>query len=267
MSGQILSQKTRDLLIILREGNSCLAAMADKFDAAWDPALTDLRRLHNSYARNLISCYVSKFTDLSVALLSAVETSNYLAYALCGRALLETTATLRYYVVHQYDQLFGKRELTDDDLHRLIEIDDQHLRGSRFDWESFMFQRYTKMKVDTERKLRNKGKKGAGSPDSEKEAVRPAGIGQCVDKWAMESPGIRITYDLFCDLVHPNIGSNFLVASVCENKLYFKKRDGALVGQQILEQSLPILMSAAHKPFGEYLLRLRASIWHEDELR
>jgi len=239
--------------------------MVDKYDVAWDPTLTDPHRLHNSYTRNLISCYVSKFVDLSLALLSAVETSNYLVYALCGRALLETTATLRYYVVHRYAKLLDKGELTTDDLRQLIQIDDQHLRGSRFDWESFMSQDYSKMVADSQRKLANKGRKGP-PPNSAKEAVPPVRIGECIDKWALDTPAIRIAYDLFCDLVHPNIGSNFLVASVSGNSLHFKKRTGVLVGQQIFEQSLPLLMSVTHKPFGDYLIRLMASIWSEDEL-
>ena len=256
-----LSPKTLELLSRLRTMTSHLTAMMDNYDVAWEPTLTDARRLHNSYARNLVSCYVSKFVDLSLAILSVVETSNYLVYALCGRALLETTATLRYYVVNRYGRLLDKGELTTDDLRQLVQIDDQHLRGSRFDWESFMSQHYSKMVEDSQRKLANKGKK---SPPEE--AVRPVRVGECVEKWALDTPAIRIAYDLFCDLVHPNIGSNFLVASVSGNSLYFKKRTGMLVGQQIFEQSLPLLMSVMHKPFPDYLIRLMASMWSEDEL-
>lgn len=60
----------------------------------WNPTLDDPRKLHNMYARNLITSYVSKFADLSNGLIIAIEKQNFLIYALCGRALLETTAIL-----------------------------------------------------------------------------------------------------------------------------------------------------------------------------
>jgi hypothetical protein len=88
----------------------------------------------------------------------------------------------------------------------------------------------------------------------------------CIEKWAKEEPGVLIAYNLFCDLVHPNIGSSFLVASTNDEGLYFSPSKGESVGSDIFEQSLPLLLSVTHKQFGDYLLLLIGTIWQEDEL-
>ena len=88
----------------------------------------------------------------------------------------------------------------------------------------------------------------------------------CIEKWADQTPEVLVAYNLFCDLVHPNIGSAFLVASTSKTKLYFSRFKGKLVGKSIFEQSFPILVSVTQKPFGEFLLMLMATIWQDDEI-
>jgi hypothetical protein len=48
----------------------------------------------------------------------------------------------------------------------------------------------------------------------------------CVEKWAKETPAVLIAYNLFCELVHPNIGSSFLVCSSDSDRLHFGKHKG-----------------------------------------
>ncbi len=253
-----------ELMTILRKGTEHLRSMAQKLEFPWNPNEGDLRALHNNYARNLITCYVSRFSDLSEGLLDAIEKQNYLVYALNARALIENVATLRYYVQHQYKPIFDSGSFTPEDMRRLIEIDDRHLRGSRFDWESFLFRRYSKLKDDAVQHLKD-------VKDQRKSVVDGMIQGQvnvlsCIQKWAGETPEVLIAYNLFCDLVHPNIGSSFLVASLSSGGLYFSRFKGELVGKMIFEQSFPILVSVTHKPFGEQLMMLMATIWHDDEL-
>jgi hypothetical protein len=113
------------------------SAMATKMEVCWNPTEGDPWKLHNLYARNLITCYVAKFADLCSGLIHAVETDNFLTYALCGRSLIENAATLRYYVLQKYKPLFDKGTLLADGMKTLIDTDDQFLRGGKFDWESF----------------------------------------------------------------------------------------------------------------------------------
>ena len=213
------------------------------------------------YARNLICAYVSKFSDLSTSILHAVEHDDFLTYALCGRALIEATATLRYYVLYQYKPLLDKDSLDACAFKKLIEIDDRHLRGGRFDWESFLFRRYSKLKADAIQHLKDKTDKKKKPIVSEQVNVLT-----CIEKWSAETPEVLIAYNLFCDLVHPNVGSTFLIASTFEDNLYFSKFRGEPVGRQIFAQSFPILISITHKPFGEYLLILMGTIWQDNEL-
>ncbi len=252
-----------ELINTLRKGTEHLVNMAKGLEFPWNPTLDDPRKLHNMYVRNLITAYVSKFADLSNGILLAIDQQNFLMYALCGRALIETTAILRYYVTEQYKPLLDKRQLGSADMQRLIQIDDQHLRGAKFDWESFLFQRYSKLKEDAVARIESKGRKPKRpEPETLPQQVR---IGDCVHSWARETPGVRIAYDLFCDLVHPNIGSTFLVASTSSDGLYFSRFRGEPVGRAILEQSLPILLSVTHRPFGDYLVVLMGTVWQDDE--
>lgn len=257
-------QTVPELMILLRQGTEHLTRMAEKLDFPWSPTLDDPRKLHNVYARNLITCYVSKFAQLSEAVLESVENKRYLVYALAGRSLIEHTATLRYYMLFKYKPLFEDGSLTTSDLKHLIDIDDCHLRGGRFNWEAFFFKRYKQLKNDAVSQLAKKKTK-------QKHLVQgivaeQVNVLTCIEKWAEVTSEVLIAYNLFCDLVHPNIGSSFLVASTDGNDLYFTPSKGKCVGVDIFEQSFPILISITQKPFGEHLEMLMATIWQDDEL-
>jgi hypothetical protein len=145
-------KSTEELVELLRQGTKHLSSMAENLDFPWSLEIEDPRKLHNIYARNLVTCYVSKFAQLSEVILSSRESHNYLSYALAGRSLIEITATLRYYVLNKYRPIFDKGNLTATDMKHLVEIDDRHLRGSRFDWESFLSKRYEKLIEDATKK-------------------------------------------------------------------------------------------------------------------
>jgi hypothetical protein len=81
-----------ELVEAFREGTEHLRSMAQKLEYPWKPQGGNPRALHNNYARNLVTCYVSKFSDLSDGLLDAIEKKNYLTYALTGRSMIENVA-------------------------------------------------------------------------------------------------------------------------------------------------------------------------------
>jgi hypothetical protein len=240
--------------------------MSEKLDYPWTPDVQDPMRLHNMYARSLVTCYVSKFAQLSETILDSIEDQRFLVYALAGRSLIESTATLRYYLLEKYKPLLDKGFLTVEDMKKLIEIDDQHLRGGRFDWESFFTQRYDELKVAAAQALADK-------KDNTKKATVPTGtphqtnVLTCIENWGKETPAIIVIYNLFCDLVHPNMGNTFLVASMNRDGLHFAQSRGSSMGAKIFEQSLPMLLSATMKPFSDYLGKLMMTIYHDDELQ
>ena len=257
-------QTLPELIEMFRTGTQHLSRMVERLDCPWSPTLDDPRRLHNVYARNLITCYISKFTQLSEAILDSMQNKRYMIYALAGRSLIEITATLRYYMLVQYKPLLDKGSLTLVEMKQLIDIDDRHLRGGRFDWESFLFEDYTKLKADAVKQLASK--KAKQKHIAEGIIAEQVNISTCVETWAEAVPEVLVAYNLFCDLVHPNIGSSFLIASTSELGFYFSPAKGSGIGAHIFEQSFPILVSVTHKPFGELPQMLMGTIWQEDQL-
>ena len=252
------------LLRSMQQSAEHLRAMSEKMDAPWRPEGSDPRRLHNMYIRCLITAYSAKFSQLLSVLLTSVKDENYLGYALSGRALIETTATLRYYVLHQYKPLLDKPSLSLNEFKTLIDIDDRHLRGGRFNWEAFLANKYDELQSDAEAQL-------ASSKSKQRHVAKgiiaeQVNVMTCIERWAKESPAVLVTYSLFCDLVHPNIGSAFLVASTDSAALHFCQTKGDSVGQSIVSQTLPFLSACTLKPFGDHLGMLIASIWADDEL-
>jgi hypothetical protein len=52
--------------------------------------------------------------------------------------------------------LLQKASLSAAEIRQLIDIDDRHMRGNRFDWDSFLFKRYERLKEDAVKQLKSK---------------------------------------------------------------------------------------------------------------
>ena len=85
--------------------------------------------------------YVSKFQELTYGYIEAINHKNYLVSALCGRSIIESTATLRYYnkecmkkikASNQHQETDGEFDLKM--INGVFGLIQQHMRGSRFDW-------------------------------------------------------------------------------------------------------------------------------------
>ena len=198
-----------------------------------------------------------------MGVLIGLNNRDYLIYALCRRSLIETTAILRYYMLREYKPLLDRGTLVAADMKKLIDIDDRHLRGTGFDWESFVLRRYSRLRDRAKAKRGHKPSGGHGEPGA---MPRQTPIGRCIDSWSKEVANVGVAYDLFCDIVHPNAGSSFLVASTGPDGLYFSKFRGDPVGKAIVEQSLLLLLSITQKPFGQYLTMLMGTVWQDNEL-
>jgi hypothetical protein len=163
-------------------------------------------KFFNSYVDFAIALYIAKFQQLYSAMASALEDETYLIYAAAGRAILENGATLRYYARHQdfatLQNAWGTPEMSDSILRRAISTLDRLCRGSRFTWDAFMESRFDEL-----------GSKGPEDPLSQ------VSVTTCLEKWYREKPKLRPLYALFCDLVHPNVGSNLLVLRSVDGQL------------------------------------------------
>jgi hypothetical protein len=74
-----------EYMALFKQGTKHLSAMAANMEVRWNPNESNPRRLHNLYARNLITCYVSKFAELSSSIIEAVEKEQYLTYNIVVR--------------------------------------------------------------------------------------------------------------------------------------------------------------------------------------
>ena len=54
------------------------------------------------------------------------------------------------------------------------------------------------------------------------------------------------------------------IIGIGQRSLYFSRYRGTSIGRAIMEQSLPALVSATQKPFGNYLAMLIGTIWADD---
>ena len=226
---------TEEHLSIFRDATVHLEKMTNCLHVFWEPdKVQNLRALHNNYARNFIASYSSRFSALSRGLLSAVEAKNFLIYALSGRSLIEITATLRYYVNQKYKPLFDRPSLSNNEMQELIFIDDQHLRGARFDWEKFFYRKYHELIEEQTKQLKKNNSKTADT--SKLIAQNQVNVQTCIKKWGQDQPLVLLGYSLFCDLVHPNVGSSFLIASTSEGRLCFTPDKGDPLGISIFEQ-------------------------------
>ena len=69
-----------------------------------------------------------------------------------------------------------------------------------------------------------------------------------INNWGKESNGIQLAYAFFCELVHPNLGSNFLVMGVGNGNLNVSGDTKKVVARSIAAEGLrflgPILKQA-----------------------
>ena len=145
-------------------------------------------RVHNMYVRNLVTSYVSRFSELCNGVVAALERGDFLVYALCGRALIETTAILRYYVMRKYKPLLDKKILSGDGMKTLIEIDDRHLRGTGFDWGGIHVPPLFEAQ-------RRRGHKRSGRRAELGAMPGQIPIGRCIDSWSKETSSVGVAYD------------------------------------------------------------------------
>jgi hypothetical protein len=81
----------------------------------------------------------------------------------------------------------------------------------------------------------------------------------CLEKWAEDEAGIGVLYDLFCDLVHPNIGSVMSTMVHVGDEVRFRIRDPSSEGLMLFQKSFPafqVLTGREHMKLNRILLGL-----------
>ena len=187
----------------------------------WQPPV-NLEELLDHYLDTLLQVYLYKYYVFSKTLIQVLNEENYLLYGLICRAIIEHTSVLRYYVTSKMlplaQVIVEDGIVTQEELQELINWLDKHLTGRRFDWDNF-FDHY-------EREI-----EGIKPENSSKPAQ--VNVLTCLQKWGKENNSIINLYELFCDLVHPNLGSTILITRLVDNKLSIGGEDGEPMGREI----------------------------------
>lgn len=197
-----------DLLPLLDEFEevSALLAKLSTREVYWQPP-EEPQRLFSQYIDVLVSIYTNKLSLLSRALIQALNSGDFLSYGMIGRSVFEHTAVLRYYLITKMlpmiDEIKSDGVITPEETVELLSLMDKHIRGNRFAWEEFFSKAF-----DSRSKIRVK------KPFQEQVNVKT-----CIDKWVREEPSIGPLYGLFCDLVHPNLGSTLLITRLSGDQL------------------------------------------------
>ncbi len=170
----------------------------------WQPP-EELPRLVNHYLDMLWVVYISKYHLLCQSLIQALNTENYFLYGMIGRSLIEHTAILKYYVSGKMlplgQTILSQEQITDANIQELIVLLDRHLTGRRFDWNSFLADYFDELA---------RPQKGTVLKEPQVNVLT------CLQKWIKEDSAIAGLYELFCDLVHPNLGSTLLISRLVE---------------------------------------------------
>jgi hypothetical protein len=163
-----------------------------------------------------------KLSGYAEGLKHSLEGGNWLVAASCLRSIFEEIAHFDYFhsrlekIVHKISQLEkneGKRirqgkqpsekwikDYIECDLN-LIRSLEKALQGSDFDWSAWLSQKLDegqKLDVNTEEALRSKSRK--------------THVNDCIENMeVVHKKPFKHHYDILCDMVHPNFGSNTLV--------------------------------------------------------
>lgn len=75
-----------------------------------------------------------------------------------------------------------------------------------------------------------------------------------------------ILYDLLCEMIHPNLGSTFLVSSIKYRALIFGQTEGEPAAHKLFETTWGWLLPIGYKEFGQILAQFVLTKYQEDEL-
>ena len=220
--------KLRELLVQYIDATDTLTQKSLSLEVHYKLPPGDMRHLFNQYIDLIWATYASKLSALMQSIVVVVNRDDFLTYGLIGRSLIEHASILRYYhktqIVPKLQAPIERKSVTTKTIEELIEILDKHLRGGRFDWQSFLNNDFDNL---------------FGGSRSKLEQFR---ICKCIQDWATDDQSIAVLYDLFCDLVHPNLGSTLLVARVWEDGTGVGGNRGYPFGRDLFAKTIAGLM-------------------------
>lgn len=212
----------------------------------WQPP-SNPSQLVNHYLDMLWMVYVNKYHLLCQSLIQALNAENFFLYGMIGRSLIEHTAILRYYVTGKIlplaSDFLSQEQMTESKIEELITFLARLLTGERFDWDSFLADYFDELQRPQQGRLLKETQ---------------VNVVTCLQKWMKEEPAIANLYELFCDLVHPNLGSTLLVSRLIDKqKIGVGGSEGQPVGLEIFNRTFDQLVALFPETHSQ-LLQLKA---------
>ena len=212
----------------------------------WQPP-SEPSQLVNHYLDMLWIVYVNKYHLLCQSLIQALNAENFFLYGMIGRSLIEHTAILKYYVTGKMlplaNDVLSQEQITESKIEELITFLARLLTGERFDWDSFLADYFDELQRPQQGRLLKETQ---------------VNVLTCLQKWMKEEPAIANLYELFCDLVHPNLGSTLLVSRLIDKqKIGVGGSEGQPVGLEIFNRTFDQLIALFPETHSQ-LLQLKA---------
>lgn len=250
---KICRKEVWELLDFLENSISSLQEMSKHSTIVWQPEQPSPWHYHNHYVDLLLAVYVAKHAAYTENLINSLNRFDYLGYALNARAIIESTSTLWFYLNVKYPPVFQEGAVNFEDL---LKLDDQHLRGTRFDWERFILKEYKEMAHEVIQRITAKNKKKKLEESIQRIQNLQVNVLTCIEKWALKTPVIMILYELLCEMIHPNLGSTFLVASIQDGNLSFGRFRGIPAAHNLFETTIGWLLPIGYKEFSKLIAAL-----------
>ena len=188
--------------------------------------------------------YVEKYRELICEIIEASNSRRYLSVALCGRSVIEATASLRFYnlTILKKARISGKKDLEGIDKQFVQDAFDlaiKHLNGSKMDWGLFFTSdKKTFVSSLVEREKRRLKKE----PSTKVNYIESYPIYKFLDAWFDDEPElVALAYNFYSELEHPNLGSNLLLMGIDEGKIQIGKNSNRSIGKSICKESIKFL--------------------------
>jgi hypothetical protein len=192
--------------------NKFYELIANKQKMSIEPVTREIDLAHNHYVNVIYNIQLLKLALIGDQLTQAVKSKNFLSYALAGRSLLEHIAVWRYFLVEKYAKVIRSgQEISFEDFHSLIDIHKNFLYGARFDWFKWLGNDFSGLESAYLHSVSDKKNKKNSAVVKQNISIN---VLTCIEKMSSTLPKFGIYYEMFCDLVHPNFGSNIFLGGI-----------------------------------------------------
>jgi|GEM_PF-2716333 len=226
--------------------------VAERQKIPLDPPSKEADVAHNHFIKVIYNTQLLKFASLGDLLIHAIKHRNFLSYGLAGRSLIEHVAVWYYYLTREYPPiLVAGREVFFEDILKLIKVDKRFLFGTKFNWSEWLKSDHSALEAAYLRAVQDK-KKRTPPQASSGQPVAPINVVTCVEKVAATLPKFGVFYDMFCDLVHPNLGSNILLYSISpQGVIGIDQSPDLQIGEKLIESTFKDLLVLTYYQVNE----------------